>query len=259
MDPLVRIGLRTARQVGKQILPTYDRPPYGRMGRTALQTFIKDLRSEMLHIFEDQIIRAYPTHSVSSDFTLNPTKDSVQWFIEVLDGETNFLRSLNDFCAAIGIYENGVIRHSLIYHYVDDQEFFATVELGAQVNRNRLRVSTTNKLAESVIALSGFHSSDPRQNSKLVEYIKLLYHHRVEFRTSGCTSLDIARVAQGKHDGCIASIDSLITKQIGALLVSEAGGMATGSCSANSYTVFSNPSLFGLLSNSLALSESINK
>ena len=258
MDPLVRIGLRTAREVGKQILPTFERPPYGRMGRTGLQTFIKNLRSEMLHIFEDRIIRAYPNHSVSSDFTLMPTRNSVHWFIEVLDGETNFLRSLNDFCAVIGIYENGDIRHSLIYHYVDDLEFYATLELGALVNRARLRVSKTNNLAESVIALSGSHPPDPRQNSTL-EYIKLLRHHRVEIRTSGCTSIDIARVAQGKHDGCIASIDSSITKQICVLLVSEAGGMTTDSGSVNSYSAFSNPSLFGVLSKSLALSEGADK
>ena len=248
MDPLLRIAFRTARDVGRHLLSTFDRPPYSRMGKTALRSFTHDLRSDLLQMFVEQIHRAYPSHSVFSDATQQPKPNSIHWFIDVIDGQTNFRRSLTDYCAVIGIFDDGILLHSMVYHYGDDLEFYATKDIGAQVNQSRLRVSSPNTINDSVIAISDVQIL--QQQSQDPSYSKLLtklHVHRVETRTSGSLALDIMRVAQGKHDGCITTNTKSVKQEIGALLVREAGGSASDAYSSSSYFIVANPLVFSIL------------
>lgn len=224
MDPLLRIALRTAREAGRLLLPTYDRPPYSRMGKTAIQRFTSDLRKELLYLFEAQVQRAYPDHVVSGDPNLIPHSGAVHWLIEVLEGESNFLRSLSEFSVVVGIYENRVLMHGVIYQSIDDLEFYVTKDIGAQVNNTRLRVSSTKSLASSLISVSGPQVQLKPKDSLMSIIFEDLSQLEADIRMSGSPALNIARVAQGKLDANISVDLPSMIYDIGALLVNEAGG-----------------------------------
>ncbi len=258
MDPMVRIALRTARQVGRYIIQTYERPPFARMGQKSLEQFLLQLRSKMFGAYEDAISKAFPDHQVTSDFDSSDFQTGFTWSIDVLNGETNFARSLNDYCTVLGIFQDKELLHSVVYHYIEDTDYFATRELGAIVKQNRLRVSNTHALDQAVIALNDspgqfsstelLYTASPLQNSAKVGTIL----------RSGCLGLDMARVSQGKIDGCVVSFDQLTQAKVAGLLVTEAGGFVGMDSNTKSRFVAANPEIFEQLRRQWSKSQTRN-
>ena len=252
MDPLIRIGLRAARRAGRELLATYERPPVSRLGRQALVKYQANLRSKLLRLFQREIWNAYPEHVITQSMAHVQERNPFTWVVLVLDGEANFLRSLNDYCAVIGIFEGAQLQHSIVYEFLQDNEYFATQDIGAMVNQNRLRVARIEALSESVVAVSESNPRDFRLNDPSSEESLTTFIANPTLRTSGCLGLDMARVAQGKLDGLVAMGEIPVSLKLTALLVTEAGGFATNAIDSSSSRedavfVAANPPLFAKL------------
>ncbi len=226
LEPFVRIALRAARKSRWQLLNTYDRPPASRMGQHALQTFVNGTRNRLLRSLQTAIHDAYPEHAVRTSVDDVDQNSEVSWVIQPLDGISNFLRSLDDFCASVAIYEHDELQHSIVYHYLQDDEYFATRELEAMFNRNRLRVSSIGSLGQSVIAVSGSSSMSRTPKSDFHELNALLSSAAQGIRVSGSAGMDVARVAQGKLDAFVSIGTPPLAAQLASLLVTESGGFA---------------------------------
>lgn len=164
------------------------------------------------------------------------------WFFEPLCGEENFLRSLSDYCAVIGVFHDGTLQHAVIYQYLDDSEYYATKDEGATVNKIRLRVSNTSSLTRAVIAYA--HQDSSSQYSTYQMKTQTLVH---SLRCSGCVALDFARVAQGKLDACVSIGPNQVIPSVASLLVSEAGGFSTAGVIDEEIFIAGNPQIFAAL------------
>lgn len=196
----------------------------------------------MTSAFHAMLNTHFPEHKIADESTELEKQSGYCWFIEPLCGEENFLRSLSDYCAVIGVYHNGVAQHIVIYHYLDDSEYYATKDEGATVNKNRLRVSNTSSLTRAVVAYS--HQDLTLDSLKYHEKIRKLVRG---LRCSGCVSLDFARVAQGKLDACISIGPNKVIPTAASLLVSEAGGFSTAGLNNEEIFIAGNPQIFAAL------------
>lgn len=198
------------------------------MGRRALHDYTLATRDYLYQNFKESIQSAFPDHSISQDLKDLGEGSSIAWFLQPLDGETNFLRSLQSYCAVMGIFEGGTLQHSIVYDYFQDEEYYATRDETAMVNQNRLRVSRVETLSDGVVALAESTDEDYLKGNKLLPIHKLLGTSVKHIRISGSMGMDVAQVARGRIDALVATLSpSDPTLQCTSLLIREAGGFVT--------------------------------
>lgn len=153
-------------------------------------------------------------------------KEEYNWIIDPLDGTTNFIHGIPGYCVSIALERNGRIVSGVVYEINRDECFVAWVDGPALLNGNKIQVSSTVKLEESLIA-TGFPYSD---YSMLPQQMKLLEDLLVEtrgVRRLGSAALDLAYVACGRFDLFFEYALNPWDVAAGALIVERAGGLVS--------------------------------
>jgi myo-inositol-1(or 4)-monophosphatase len=157
-----------------------------------------------------------------------------RWYIDPLDGTTNFAHGFPAFCVSMGLEHrpagtpadaDGELVAAVIYDPLRDEMFLAEKGRGAYLNGRRIHVSSTATMAESLIA-TGFPSRKRHGNPNVHFYHEVtLRSHGV--RRAGSAALDLAYTACGRLDGYWEFKLNSWDTAAGVLLVREAGGMVT--------------------------------
>ncbi len=173
------------------------------------------------------------------------------WYIDPLDGTTNFSHGFPHFSTSIALCINEQPVASIIYEPLRDWCFSATLGGGAFLNAEKLSVSREDILGSSLLA-TGFPYdkwTNPDNNSP--EFDHFLRRTR-GLRRAGSAALDLAYVASGWLDGYWEGRLSPWDIAAGILLVREAGGVVTDytGATANPHSdglVAANPQLAGAI------------
>src|SRR5579884_3233133 len=148
------------------------------------------------------------------------------WIVDPLDGTTNFLHGIPQFCISIGLEREGTVVAGLIYNPANEELFVAERGKGAFLNDQRIRVAARRRLADAVIACGLPHLG--RGDIALGHRETAAVQGKVAgLRRFGAAALDLAWVAAGRFDGYWERDLSAWDMAAGVLLVREAGGIAT--------------------------------
>jgi len=185
---------------------------------------IADRESEALII--EHIRRHFPTHDVmGEEGTRIETGSDYKWYVDPLDGTTNFAHGYPVFCVSLAVEFRGQRIAGVVYDPTRDEMFAAGKGSGAQLNSEAMHVSTTPTLGESLIA-TGFPSQKRHKNPNIYFYHQLTLHsHGV--RRAGSAALDLCNVASGRYDGFWEFNLNPWDTAAGVLIVEEAGGRVT--------------------------------
>jgi myo-inositol-1(or 4)-monophosphatase len=185
---------------------------------------IADRESEAMIL--ERIRRDFPTHDVmGEEGTRVETGSDYKWYVDPLDGTTNFAHGYPVFCVSLGIDFRGQRIAGVIYDPTRDEMFSASKGNGARLNDEPIHVSATPKLAESLIA-TGFPSHKRHKNPNIYFYHHLtLRSHGV--RRAGSAALDLCNVAAGRYEGFWEFNLNPWDTAAGVLIVEEAGGRVT--------------------------------
>jgi myo-inositol-1(or 4)-monophosphatase len=155
-------------------------------------------------------------HEGSSDF---------RWFVDPLDGTTNFAHSFPFFNVTLGLERSGEMIAGVIYDPIRQEMFTGERGGGAWLNNRRIRVSATRQLGDS-LASTGFPSRKRHHNVNIHFYYQLaMASHGV--RRTGSAAIDLAYVACGRLDFFWEFGLKPWDMAAGTLLVHEAGGRAS--------------------------------
>lgn len=182
---------------------------------------IADRKSEALIL---QHLRAqWPSHDVVGEEGARiETGSDYRWYIDPLDGTTNFAHGFPVFCISMALDYKGERVAGIVYDPTRPELFAAERGSGAFLNGERMHVSKTAKLAESLVA-TGFPSHKRHKNPNIFFYHQItLKSHGV--RRAGSAALDLASVAAGRFDGFWEFNLNPWDTAAGVLLVEEAGG-----------------------------------
>jgi myo-inositol-1(or 4)-monophosphatase len=184
-----------------------------------------DRSSEKLIL--ERIRAGWPDHEVIGEEGARiETGGDYRWYVDPLDGTTNFAHGYPVFCVSLGLAFQGKRKAAVLYDPTRDELFAAEVGKGAFLNGHRIEVSKTPKLAQSLVA-TGFPSHKRHKNPNIYFYHQLtLRSHGV--RRAGSAALDLANVACGRFDGFWEFNLNAWDTTAGILIVEEAGGRATG-------------------------------
>ena len=192
-----------------------------------------DRASEAL--IKQRLAAAFPEHGIyGEEGTRERLSGEFRWYVDPLDGTTNFAHQFPVFCVVLGLEqrapglaaeEDGVMVAGVIYDPLRDEMFLAERGKGAWLNGRQVHVSAAKTLQESLIA-TGFPSQKRHESPNVHFYQEFtLRSHGV--RRAGSAALDLAYVACGRLDGYWELKLNPWDTSAGFLLVEEAGGTVT--------------------------------
>jgi myo-inositol-1(or 4)-monophosphatase len=184
-----------------------------------------DRRSEELIV--ERLAAAFPRDAVIAEEGGARAGEDARWYVDPLDGTTNFAHGLPFFCVTMARVDARGVELGVIHAPILDLTFSATRGGGAYCNDRRLRVSTEARFDHAMLG-TGFPSdrrTDPDTNFPQFEAVKMRAR---AVRRYGSAAIDQALVAAGTYDGYWEMKLKPWDLAAGALLVAEAGGRATG-------------------------------
>jgi myo-inositol-1(or 4)-monophosphatase len=184
-----------------------------------------DRASEKLIL--ERIRTHWPSHEVIGEEGARiETGGDYRWYVDPLDGTTNFAHGFPVFCVSLGLAFQGKRKAAVIYDPTRDELFAAERGRGAVLNGEKIEVSKTPRLLQSLVG-TGFPSHKRHKNPNIYFYHQLtLRSHGV--RRAGSAALDLTSVASGRLDGFWEFNLNTWDTAAGILIVEEAGGKVTG-------------------------------
>ena len=148
------------------------------------------------------------------------------WFIDPLDGTTNFTHSYPFFAVSIGFAHADEMVVGVVYNPVSEEMFVAVKGQGAFLNDSPLRVSTVADIEASLLA-TGFPADTATAKFNNLEIFQELTNKTHGVRRDGSAALDLCYVASGRLDAFWEMKLSPWDVAAGSLIVEEAGGKVT--------------------------------
>ncbi|KAA0890282.1 inositol monophosphatase family protein [Pusillimonas sp. ANT_WB101] len=178
-----------------------------------------------------------PDYGIVAEESGGQTAGLASWYIDPLDGTTNFLHGIPQYAVSIALIahagtlvdgdkplERDTPVIGVVYDPNREELFTAMYGVGAWLNEHRITVSNASSLADSVVG-TGFPFRD---FSFYDEYMPTLHHairHTRGVRRHGAAALDLAWVACGRYDGYWEMGLAPWDVAAGTVIVREAGGI----------------------------------
>jgi myo-inositol-1(or 4)-monophosphatase len=188
-----------------------------------------DRASEVL--IRERVAKQFPSHDVlGEEQGLNDRGNEYRWYVDPLDGTTNFAHGFPVFCVSLAIERRIADSQkrvaAVVYDPTRDELFCAEPGKGAQLNGKAIHVSKIGQLKESLLA-TGFPSHKRHKNPNI------FFYHQITLRThgvrrAGSAALDLCDVACGRYDGFWEFNLNPWDTAGGVLIVEEAGGKVSG-------------------------------
>jgi myo-inositol-1(or 4)-monophosphatase len=184
-----------------------------------------DRASEAL--IRERVGKQFPSHDVlGEEQGLNDRGGDYRWYVDPLDGTTNFAHGYPVFCVSMALERRGSEQArriaGVVYDPTRDELFSAEQGRGAHLNGQPIHVSKAAQLKECLVA-TGF-PSHKRHKSPNIHF-----YHQITLRThgvrrAGSAALDLCNVASGRFDGFWEFNLNPWDTAAGVLIVEEAGG-----------------------------------
>ncbi len=257
MHPMLSNAVKAARRAGNIITRASEDIGALKIQTKTYNDFVTEVDKAAEQAIIDTLKELYPTHGfLGEESGESNTQSDFIWIIDPLDGTTNFLHGLPQYCISIALQERGVLTHAVIYDPNRNDLFTATKGRGAFLNDKRIRVTQRSKLQESIIG-TGFPFRDFTHLDTYLAMFKDMIKKTTGLRRPGSAALDLAYVAVGWYDGFWEIGLSAWDIAAGGLIVQEAGGIV-GDFEGNEdwlktgNIVAANPKIFGQMLQTLA-------
>ncbi len=203
-----------------------------------------DHASELI-VFEG-LLRTRPDDTIVGEEGASHTGSSgITWYIDPIDGTTNFLYELPNWAVSIGATDEHGALAGAVYIPALDEMFTAFRGGGARLNGVPIRCGTTSDLSQALVG-TGFSYSAARRTFQAQRITKMIHLIR-DFRRFGAASIDLCFVACGRLDAYFEENLGPWDIVAGELIAREAGcrsGNFAGQVATPAQLLASIPALF---------------
>lgn len=228
--PLMNVMTAAARKAGKAILRDFGEVEKLQVSRKGVADFVTNADMKAERVLKEELIRTRPHYSfvMEEGGVVEGPDKTHRWYIDPIDGTTNFLHGVPHFAISIGLEREGQLVAGLVYNPVTDDMFVAEKGKGAWHNDVRLRVSGRRELGTALVA-TGVPNMGV-STAKREEFSHELSRVMAEVsgvRRFGAAALDLAWVAAGRYDAFWERGLSPWDVAAGIVIVREAGGLVS--------------------------------
>jgi myo-inositol-1(or 4)-monophosphatase len=224
---LIELAKRAALSAGRVLADMYQRPMDVRIKGERDIVTEADIAAEA--VVMQEILAGCPDAWIISEETHSKRladADRPTWYIDPLDGTTNYARGLPSFSVSIAMAQRGELVCGAVYDPLHDHLFWAERGHGAWLNDKRLRVSDRDVLANSIVLLDWPRDQEIRQQS--ARALTTLVPLTDAVRSTGSAALSLCYLAAGWADLYFQYTLMPWDVAAGVLLIEEAGGKVTG-------------------------------
>ena len=214
-----------AREAGQMLLAYFQQKLKIEYKGDADLVTAADRASEAL--IRERISQQFSSHDVlGEEQGLNDQGGEYRWYVDPLDGTTNFAHGYPVFCVSMALeHRSGTSGRriaAVVFDPVRNELFSAEQGTGAQLNGEPIHVSKIAQLKECLVS-TGFPSHKRHKNPNIH------FYHQITLRTHGVrrpgsAALDLCNVACGRFDGFWEFNLNPWDTAAGVLIVEEAGG-----------------------------------
>lgn len=177
---------------------------------------------------QEEIVRviasAFPDHAiVGEEGSAGEAGADYVWYVDPIDGTTNYSHGLPQFCVSIALCEPGGVSVGVVYDPWHEDLFVATRDGHATHNRQPMTVAGTAELRGSLLSTQ-VQSDDPVVWERYLERVRRFLGVGRAVRSLGSPALAMAYVARGWLDCFCEEEMSPWDTLAGSLLVERAGG-----------------------------------
>lgn len=160
---------------------------------------------------------------ITEEDTLTIHGKEFQWIIDPLDGTTNFVHGLPCYCISIALMKNQKLVMGVIYEINLDECFYAWKDSPAYLNNKEIKVSSIDKLKNSLLA-TGFPYTNFDRMEPYMEVFDFCMRNSHGLRRLGSAAVDMAYVAAGRFEGFYEYGLNAWDVSAGAFIIERAGG-----------------------------------
>jgi myo-inositol-1(or 4)-monophosphatase len=177
-------------------------------------------------ILYEELARARPGYGfvMEEGGRVEGTDKSHTWFIDPLDGTTNFLHGLPIFAISIGLAREGQIIAGVVFNPATGDMFVAEKGQGAFHNNRRLRVAARRDLSDCLIGCGIPHVGKRSEHPRFMTDLAAVMGKAGNIRRLGAAALDLCGVASGTYDGFWERNLQAWDLAAGIIMIKEAGG-----------------------------------
>lgn len=193
--------------------------------KTGHQDIVTDYDKQVEQYFRGHILDAFPGDQiVGEEFDIEEGRGSaVTWYVDPIDGTTNFVNLRRNFAISVGCYQNGIPCFALVMDVMSDTLYTAFAGEGAWKNGRRLGLEKANTDLSSMVLctpnmLDSFLRGYPWQQSLLT-----LADQVRAVRCIGSVALELCAVAEGAVDIFVAMRSAPWDHNGARLILQEAG------------------------------------
>lgn len=206
-------------------------------------------------VFEG-LLRSRPADTIIGEEGASHTGSSgVSWYIDPIDGTTNFLYSIPNWAVSIGATDEHGALAGAVYIPALDEMFTAVRGGGALLNGLPIRCGTTSELSQALVG-TGFSYSATRRTFQAQRIARMIHLVR-DIRRFGAASIDLCFVACGRLDAYFEENLGPWDIVAGELIAREAGcrsGNFEGQVATPAQLLASVPTLFDELASLITAS-----
>ena len=234
MHPMINVAVRAARAAGRVITRAAIDIDAVKVARKERNDFVTEVDRAAEAVIIQTLRQAYPDHAFLGEegghqpgrIDVPPREAEHIWIIDPLDGTTNFIHGLPQYCVSIALMQRGQVTQAVVYDPNRDELYTASKGRGAFLNDRRIRVANRLRLDEALVG-TGFPFRKVDEIDRYLAMFKAVSEKAAGLRRPGAAALDLAYVAAGRYDAFFEIGLMPWDVAAGSLLVTEAGGLVS--------------------------------
>ncbi|MFK7800165.1 MAG: inositol monophosphatase [Anaerolineae bacterium] len=192
-----------------------------------------DLVTEFDHAAEvlirERLNAAFPDHRIVGEEQGADAGESANvWYVDPIDGTTNFAHGVPHFCVSIAMYAYDRPEVGVVFNPMSGELFSGATGHGATLTSSdgrvqKLKASKTDEVGQALLA-TGFPYDRATSELDNLDQVGRMVKQCRGLRRMGAAALDMAYVAAGRLDGYWEFKLGIYDVAAGIVLVREAGG-----------------------------------
>ncbi len=230
MEMFERVARAAVSEAGAMLLATW------REAKTIRHKGAVDIVTETDHAIESAIVTrlhdAFPEHTIiaeesaSTQGVRRPPADRLVWYLDPLDGTTNFAHAYPQFAVSLALASGTTLELAIVHDPIRAETFVAKRGGGVTLNDGPIGVSTITELDDALLA-TGFPYDRREHLDRYLGHFADMVRHTQGVRRNGSAALDLCYVACGRLDAFWEWKLHPWDTAAGTLIVREAGGVVT--------------------------------
>jgi myo-inositol-1(or 4)-monophosphatase len=228
VTPLMNVMVAAARKAARGLLRDFGEVEQLQVSRKGPSDFVSKADLKADKTLRDELMKARPHYCLISEEggAIDGPDKSHKWYVDPLDGTTNFLHGIPHWSISIGLEREGQLVAGLVYAPMTNDMYMAEKGQGAWVNDRRMRVSARRDVKDALFA-TGIPSRGTGGHDQFSKELTKVMAESAGVRRYGSAALDLAFVAAGRYEAFWERGLHSWDIAAGAVIVREAGGQVS--------------------------------